>query len=88
VAPQRSGTINYPNNSEVSNVINSFMRSSYLDPAADTINIQLNNQNIEFGLHTRRRKRGLRRFRSSILFHFSHCGSVNISTTVLMRNES
>src|SRR5262249_46493306 len=47
VAPQRGGTINYPNNSEVSNVINRFMQSSNLDPSTATINIQLNNQNID-----------------------------------------
>src|SRR5206468_7436836 len=46
VAPQRGGTTNFPNNTEVSNVINSFMQSSNLDPGAATINIQLNNQNV------------------------------------------
>src|SRR5262249_46048853 len=38
VAPQRGGTTNYPTNTEVSDVISSFMRSSYLNPAVATIN--------------------------------------------------
>src|SRR5262245_52237273 len=47
VAPARGGTINFPNNSEVTNFINGFMQSANLDPGSATVNIQLNNQNVD-----------------------------------------
>ena len=91
VAPERGGTINYPNNSEVSDVINSFMRSSYLNPAVATINIQLNNQNIDPACTPCVAGGGCAcGTRVSISYPFSilFYSSINISTTVLMRNES
>ena len=91
VAPQRGGTTNYPNNSEVSSVINSFMQSSYLDPAAATINIQLNNQNIDPACTPCVAGGGCAcgtRVSISYPFSFLFYGGANISTTVLMRNES
>jgi Flp pilus assembly protein TadG len=91
VAPQRGGTINYPNNSEVSGVISGFMRSSNLDPASATINIQLNNQNIDPSCTPCSAGSGCAcgtRVSISYPFSFLFFGSANISTTVLMRNES
>jgi len=91
VAPQRGGTTNYPNNTEVSDVINSFMRSSYLNPAVATINIQLNNQNIDPACTPCVAGGGCAcgtRVSISYPFSFLFYGSINISTTVLMRNES
>jgi len=91
VAPQRGGTTNYPNNTEVSDVINSFMRSSYLNPAVATINIQLNNQNIDPACTPCIAGGGCAcgtRVSISYPFSFLFYGSINISTTVLMRNES
>jgi len=91
VAPQRGGTTNYPNNTEVSDVINSFMRSSYLNPAVATINIQLNNQNIDPACTPCVAGGGCAcgtRVSISYPFSFLFYGGINISTTVLMRNES
>ena len=91
VAPQRGGTINYPNNTEVSNVINSFMQSSNLDPTSATINIQLNNQNVDPACTPCVAGGGCAcgtRVSISYPFSFLFYGSINISTTVLMRNES
>ena len=91
VAPQRGGTTNYPNNTEVSDVINSFMRSSYLNPAVATINIQLNNQNVDPACTPCAANSGCAcGTRVSITYPFSFLfyGGINISTTVLMRNES
>jgi Flp pilus assembly protein TadG len=91
VAPQRGGTINYPNNSEVGNVISSFMQSSNLDPAAATINIQLNNQNVDPACTPCSANSGCAcgtRVSISYPFSFLFYGGLNISTTVLMRNES
>ena len=47
VAPARGGTINYPNNSEVRGAINNYMQSANLNPASATVNIQLNNQDVD-----------------------------------------
>ena len=91
VAPQRGGTTNYPNNTEVSDVISSFMRSSYLNPAVATINIQLNNQNIDPACTPCVAGGGCAcgtRVSISYPFSFLFYGGINISTTVLMRNES
>ena len=91
VAPQRGGTTNYPNNTEVSDVISSFMRSSYLNPAVATINIQLNNQNIDPSCTPCVAGGGCAcgtRVSISYPFSFLFYGGINISTTVLMRNES
>ena len=91
VAPQRGGTINYPNNSEVSGVIGGFMQSSNLSPAAATINIQLNNQNIDPSCTPCSAGSGCAcgtRVSISYPFSFLFYGGINISTTVLMRNES
>jgi len=91
VAPQRGGTTNYPNNSEVSSVINSFMQSSSLDPASATINIQLNNQNVDPACTPCSANSGCAcgtRVSISYPFSFLFYGGLNISTTVLMRNES
>ena len=91
VAPQRGGTTNYPNNTEVSDVISSFMRSSYLNPAVATINIQLNNQNIDPSCTPCVAGGGCAcgtRVSISYPFSFLFYGGANISTTVLMRNES
>jgi len=91
VAPQRGGTTNYPNNTEVSNVINSFMQSSNLDPTSATINIQLNSQDIDPACTPCVANAGCAcGTRVSITYPFSFLfyGGINISTTVLMRNES
>ena len=91
VAPQQGNTINYPNNSEVGNVISSFMQSSNLDPAAATINIQLNNQNVDPACTPCSANSGCAcgtRVSISYPFSFLFYGGLNISTTVLMRNES
>ena len=91
VAPQRGGTTNYPNNSEVGNVISSFLRSSYLDAGAATINIQLNNQNVDPACTPCVAGGGCAcGTQVSITYPFSFLfyGGLNISTTVLMRNES
>ena len=91
VAPQRGGTINYPNNSEVSSVISSFMQSSNLNPASATINIQLNNQDIDPACTPCSANVGCAcgtRVSISYPFSFLFYGGANISTTVLMRNES
>jgi Flp pilus assembly protein TadG len=91
VAPARGGTINYPNNSEVSSVISGFMQSSNLNPASATINIQLNNQDIDPSCTPCNAGAGCAcgtRVSISYPFSFLFYGGVNISTTVLMRNES
>ena len=91
VAPMRGGTINYPNNAEVSGVINGFMRSSNLSPAVATINIDLNNQNVDPSCTPCVAGGGCAcgtRVRISYPFSFLFYGGVNIRTTVVMRNES
>lgn len=91
VAPARGGTINYPNNSDVTGVINSFMRSSNLIPAVATINIDLNNQNVDPSCTPCAAGSGCAcgtRVSISYPFSFLFYGGVNIRTTVLMRNES
>ena len=91
VAPQRGGTINYPNNSEVSSVVTGFMQSSNLDPATATVNIQLNNQNVDPSCSPCSAGGGCAcgtRISISYPFSFLFYGEINISTTVLMRNES
>ena len=91
VAPQRGGTINYPNNSEVSGVITSFMQSSSLNTSSATISIDLNNQNVDPSCTPCSAGGGCAcgtRVSISYPFSFLFYGGVNISTTVLMRNES
>ena len=91
VAPARGGTINYPNNSEVSSVINSFMQSANLNPASATISINLNNQNIDPSCTPCAAGSGCAcgtQVSISYPFSFLFYGGVNLTTTVLMRNES
>jgi Flp pilus assembly protein TadG len=93
VAPQRGGTINYPNQSEVSGVVNSFMRSANLDPNAPgvSINIRLNNQNVDPSCTPCTPNGGCAcgtRVSITYPFSFKFYGGVSLSTTVLMRNES
>jgi Flp pilus assembly protein TadG len=91
VAPQRGGTINYPSNSEVSGVINNFMLSSNLNPASATVNLQLNNQNVDPSCTPCTAGSGCAcgtRVSISYPFSFLFYGGVNIRTSVLMRNES
>ena len=91
VAPARGGTINYPNNSEVSGVISNFMLSSNLNPAVATININLNNQDVDPSCTPCTAGGGCAcgtRVSISYPFAFLFYGGVNIRTSVLMRNES
>ena len=91
VAPARGGTINYPSNSEVSGVINSFMQSANLNPAAATISINSNNQNIDPSCTPCAAGSGCAcgtQVSISYPFSFLFYGGVNLTTTVLMRNES
>jgi Flp pilus assembly protein TadG len=91
VAPARGGTINYPNNSEVRGAINNYMQSANLNPASATVNIQLNNQDVDASCTPCSAGAGCAcGTRVSITYPFSFLfyGGVNLSTTVLMRNES
>jgi Flp pilus assembly protein TadG len=93
VAPQRGGTINYPNSSDVTSVITNFMRSANLNPSEPgaNINIQLNNQNVDPSCTPCSSTGGCAcGTRVSVTYPFKllFTGSINMSTTVLMRNES
>jgi Flp pilus assembly protein TadG len=91
VAPARGGTINYPNNSEVRGAINNYMQSANLNPASATVNIQLNNQDVDPSCTPCLAGSGCAcgtRVSISYPFSFLFYGGVNLSTTVLMRNES
>jgi Flp pilus assembly protein TadG len=91
VAPQRGGTINYPNNSEVRSAINNYMQSANLNPASATVNIQLNNQDVDASCTPCSAGGGCAcgtRVSITYPFAFFFYGGVNLSTTVLMRNES
>lgn len=91
VAPMRGGTVNYPNNSEVRSVVTNFMQSANLNPSAATINIQLNNQTVDPSCSPCVVGGGCAcgtRVSISYPFSFFFYGNINLSTTVLMRNES
>jgi Flp pilus assembly protein TadG len=93
VVPERGGTINFPSNSDVSSVITNFMQSANLDPHAPgvNINIQLNNQNVDPSCTPCVPGGGCAcGTLVSITYPFSFLfyGGINISTSVLMRNES
>jgi Flp pilus assembly protein TadG len=91
VAPQRGGTINYPSNADVNAVIAGFMQSANLSPAAATVNVQLNNQNVDPSCTPCSAGGGCAcgtRVSITYPFSFFFYGGVNLSTTVLMRNES
>ena len=91
VAPARGGTINYPSRSDVDAVIAGFMQSAHLDPAAATFDIRLNNQNVDPSCTPCTAGSGCAcgtLVSISYPFSFLFYGGVNISTSVLMRNES
>lgn len=91
VAPLRGGTINYPSPSEVSAVINYFMQTANLNPAAATFDIRLNDQNIDPSCTPCIPNGGCAcgtRVSITYPFAFLFYGGVNLTTTVLMRNES
>lgn len=91
VAPLRGGTINYPSRSDVDAVIAGFMQSANLDPAAANFDIRLNNQNVDPSCTPCSAGGGCAcgtLVSISYPFSFFFYGGVNISTTVLMRNES
>jgi Flp pilus assembly protein TadG len=94
VAPQRGGTVNYPSESDVRTVINNFMQSANLNPsgAGVSIDVQLNNQTVDPSCTpcTVGSVSCACGTRVSITYPFSFkfYGGVNLSTTVLMRNES
>lgn len=94
VAPQRGGTVNYPSNSEVRSIINTFLQSSNLDANGTgvTVDVQLNNQDVDPSCTPCTPTGGGcacgTRVSITYPFSFSFYGSINITTTALMRNES
>ncbi len=90
VAPQRGGTLNYPNaTTEVRPLIIGFLQSANLNPALANINIQANNQPIDSSCPcgTAGCPCGTN-VSITYPFNFLFFGSINISSSVTMRNEA
>jgi len=93
VAPQRGGTVNYPNLSEVQSVVNNYLQGSNLDPngAGVNIDVQLNNQDVDPTCSPCVPNGGCTcgtRVSITYPFSFFFYGGINIRTSSLMRNES
>ena len=92
VAPQKGGTLNYPNkDTEVKPLIEGFLQSANLDPSAASINI-LTAQNVDPSLNCTPCPSGGCPCGTTVTvsypFSFLFFGSLTISTSVTMRNEA